>query len=78
MKYLIILLAIIAMTTIICGLTLSVTYAPKLVGAGVLGLFFIVFPLFSWYRWKDKNVNDYLLTKENLDKMRDSQKDSNL
>lgn len=42
----------------------------KLIGFGVLGLFFIVFPLFSYYRWKDKKMEDYMLTKENMDKMR--------
>jgi len=30
-----------------------------------------VFPLFSYYRWKDKKVADYMLTQENLDKMRE-------
>jgi len=46
--------------------------ADKLTGSGVVGLFFIVFPLFSYYRWKDKNVEDYMLTQENLDKMKKS------
>jgi hypothetical protein len=74
MKYIILLFLIITLTAIVCGLTLDLDYAPKLVGGGVVGLFFIVFPLFSWYRWKDKKMSDYLLNKENLDKMRDSQK----
>ncbi|MFC5194513.1 hypothetical protein ACFPH8_04140 [Bizionia hallyeonensis] len=74
MKYIIIVLLITTLTAIICGLTLDLEYAPKLVGGGVLGLFFIVFPLFSWYRWKDKKMSDYMLTQENLDKMRESQK----
>tara|TARA_R110002012_G_scaffold291564_1_gene486129 strand:+ start:154421 stop:154657 length:237 start_codon:yes stop_codon:yes gene_type:complete len=74
MKYIILLIFIITLTAIICGLTLDLEYAQKLIGGGVLGLFFIVFPLFSWYRWKDKKMSDYLLNKENLDKMRDSQK----
>jgi hypothetical protein len=43
----------------------------KLIGFGVLGLFLIVFPLFSYYRWKDKKMADYMLTAENLDKMRE-------
>ena len=46
--------------------------ADKLTGSGVVGLFFIVFPLFSYYRWKDKNVEDYMLTQENLDKIKKS------
>jgi len=74
MKYIIIFFLITALTAIVCGLTLDLDYAPKLVGGGVLGLFFIVFPLFSWYRWKDKKLSDYMLTQENLDKMRENQK----
>ena len=38
----------------------------KLIGFGVVGLFFFVFPLFSYHRWKDKDVKDYILTKENF------------
>lgn len=36
----------------------------------VLG-FFIVMPLFIYHRWKNKDVKDYMLTKENIQKMRD-------
>ncbi|MBU2927921.1 hypothetical protein [Winogradskyella psychrotolerans] len=61
--------------SIVCGLVLDVDYSEKLIGFGVLGLFFVVFPLFSYYRWKDKDVKDYMLTKENLDKMRENQRD---
>ena len=63
-----------SITSIICGLSINVDYSQKLVGFGVVGLFLIVFPLFSYYRWKGKDVKDYMLTKENLDKMRDNQK----
>ena len=47
----------------------------KLIGFGVVGLFFFVFPLFSYHRWKDKDVKDYMLTKENLEKMREREGD---
>lgn len=57
------------------GFALNTPYTQKLIGFGVVGLFFIVFPLFSYYRWKDKNLKDYMLTKENLEKMRKSQED---
>lgn len=70
MKQLIAFLFLAALGSIIAGLVLEVNYAEKLVGFGVLGLFLIVFPLFSYYRWKDKDLKDYMLTKENLDKMR--------
>ncbi len=65
------------MASLICillGFVIDVPYSEKLIGFGVLGLFFIVFPLFSYYRWKDKDIKDYMLTKENLDKMRENQK----
>ncbi|WP_439153258.1 hypothetical protein [Winogradskyella sp.] len=75
--HLITLIAFLAsITSIVCGLILDVEYAPKLVGFGVAGLFLIVFPLFSYYRWKGKDVKDYMLTKENLDKMRENQKNN--
>ncbi|NRR92148.1 hypothetical protein HSX10_11270 [Winogradskyella undariae] len=64
-----------SLTSIVSGLVFDVAYNQKLIGFGVLGLFFVVFPLFSYYRWKDKDVQDYMLTKENLDKMRENQKD---
>ncbi len=51
-------------------------HSQKLIGFGVVGLFLIVFPLFSYYRWKDKDLKDYMITKENLDKMRESQKEN--
>ena len=43
----------------------------RLIGFGVMGMFFLVFPLFSYYRWKDKKMSDYVLNKENLDKMKE-------
>lgn len=64
-----------SISSIICGLILDVDYTEKLIGLGVVGLFLVVFPLFSYYRWKDKNIQDYMLTKENLDKMRENQKE---
>ena len=74
MKYIIIILAIAAFISIILGFTLDVNYSEKLIGFGVSGLFLVIFPLYTYYSWKDKNMKDYMLTKENLDKMRDNQK----
>ena len=70
MKYFILILTVAALTSIVLGFTLDLEYSQKLIGFGVVGLFLIVFPVFSFYRWKDKDVKDYMLTKENLDKMR--------
>ena len=74
MKYLIPFLAIAAFTSIILGFTLDVDYSQKLIGFGVVGLFFLVIPLFTYHHWKNKDIKDYMLTKENLDKMRENQK----
>lgn len=84
MKYLIWFLCISAFTCIFIGLAIpdsdtidpimkakEIAISEKLIGFGVLGLFLIVFPLFSYYRWKDKKMADYMLTAENLDKMRE-------
>ncbi|MBP0904669.1 hypothetical protein ACFSKN_10705 [Mariniflexile gromovii] len=75
MKYLIFFLFIAAFASILTGYFLESDYSQKLIGFGVSGLFLIVFPLFSYYRWKDKNVKDYMLTKENLEKMREREGD---
>lgn len=74
MKYVIIILFLASFGGILTGYILDVPYSQKLIGFGVLGLFLVVFPLFSYYRWKDKDVKNYMLTKENLDKMREREK----
>ena len=74
MKYLITFLFIASIGSIIAGYFLDVPYTEKLIGFGVVGLFIIVIPLFLYYRWKDKDVKKYMLTKENLDKMRNYKK----
>lgn len=78
MKYLISFLFVLALGSIITGYFLDVDYSQKLIGFGVLGIFLVVFPLFSYHRWKDKDPKDYMLTKENLDKMKESQRDNKL
>lgn len=71
MKYLIWFLFIVTITSILLGLIIDLSYSEQLVGFGVIGLCVIVFPLFSYYRWKDKKIADYMLTSENLEKMRE-------
>jgi len=75
MKYVIIILAILVFGSIALGFIWESVYSQKLIGFGVLGLFFVLFPLFSWHRWKGKKVEDYMLTKENLKKMREREGD---
>lgn len=75
MKYFILTLFLASVGLIVSGFVLESANSQKLIGSGVAVLFLLVFPLFSYYRWKDKNLKDYMLTKENLDKMRESQKE---
>ena len=78
MKHLIWFLFITTLVSMLIGLIIELPYSNKLVGFGVIGLCAVVFPLFSFYRWKDKKMTDYMLTAENLEKMReynDSKKD---
>ena len=75
MKYLITILFVLSLGSIVTGYILNSEYSQKFIGFGVLGLFVIVFPLFAYYRWKNKSLKDYMLTKENLDKMRENQRE---
>lgn len=62
-----------ALLSILIGYLIDFSFSQQLIGFGVLGLFFVVFPLFSYDRWKDKDMKDYMLTQDNLDKMREAQ-----
>ena len=83
MKYLIWILFIATIGSIVLGFAIpdsdttdavikanEIALSEKFIGFGVVGLFVLVFPLFSYYRWKNKNVSDYMLNKENIEKMR--------
>lgn len=75
MKYIIGLFFIASVGGIITGFFLKPEpIAEKLIGFGVVGLFLFVIPLFVYHRWKDKNVKDYMITKESLEKMRNHKK----
>lgn len=74
MRYLIIVAFVISTGLLACGFLMDVEYSEKLIGFGVVGLFLFAFPLFAYYRWKGKNIKDYMLTKENLEKMRENQR----
>lgn len=79
MKYIIGLLFIASTGSIITGFILKPQpVAEQLIGYGVVGLFLLVIPLFTYHRWKSRKVNDYMLTKENIEKMRDYQEDKNI
>ncbi|MDO6596477.1 hypothetical protein Q4512_06095 [Oceanihabitans sp. 2_MG-2023] len=76
MKYFLYILFFTCISSIIAGYILEINYSEKLIGFGVLGLFLIFFPLFTYYSWKNKDIKDYMLTKENLEKMRKREGDN--
>ncbi len=41
----------------------------RIIGLSILATSFILMPLFIYHRWKGKDIRNYMLTKENLDKM---------
>ncbi|MCF8713777.1 hypothetical protein JM658_02970 [Joostella atrarenae] len=43
----------------------------RIIGIGVLSFSFLLIPLFLFSRSKDKKITDYMLTKDNIDKMND-------
>jgi len=71
MKYLIFIVFLCSIGSIASGLIFDVPYSEKLIGFGTVGLFLLTFPLFIYYRWSKRSLKDYMITKENLDKMRD-------
>ncbi|HEY5687308.1 MAG TPA: hypothetical protein VIS27_03285 [Yeosuana sp.] len=75
MKGIILFFLVLSLGSIITGYLMDFENSEQLIGFGVLGLFFIVFPLFSYHRWKDKDIKNYMITKENLDKMREREGD---
>ena len=44
----------------------------KIIGCTVLTAAFIFMPIFLVHRWKGKKLKDYTLSKENLEKLRNS------
>ena len=49
-----------------------------IIGASVVVGFLVLMPIFIYHHWKDKSVKDYMLTRENIEKMREYQKDKKI
>lgn len=81
MKYFLIILFIAIVAALITGYYIKPD-DPKtgdlLIGLSISGLFLVLMPLFIYHRWKNKNVKDYMLTKENIEKMQTYSKDKKL
>ncbi|WP_271423615.1 hypothetical protein [Aequorivita sinensis] len=76
MKYILIILLIVVFTGLGSGFYIKPedeATGNLLIGLSISLGFFILMPLFIYHRWKDKNVKDYMLTKENILKMQEYQ-----
>ena len=81
MKYFLIVLLILVVVGAGVGLYIrssDIVMGDLIIGVSVATAFFLLMPLFIYYRWKDRNVKDYMLTKENIDKMRKHGEDKKL
>ncbi len=81
MKYLIRILFIIVILLFAVGYYFKNTgdhvTGDQWVGIGILAASFILMPVFIYHRWKNKKVKDYMLTEENIKKMRDFNTEEN-
>ncbi|WP_420321133.1 hypothetical protein [Flagellimonas sp.] len=72
LKYITVLALLISIGLILYGFGIKeeqTARANKFIGAGTAGLFLVVMPLFLFKESKGKNMKDYMLTKENIEKM---------
>lgn len=72
MKYILYIIFIFIVASVTCGFYFQSSGNPlaeKLIGGGIAGLFFIWMPLFIYHRWKNRSIQDYMLTKENIEQM---------
>jgi len=77
MKYFLWILFILVFTGLGIGLYIQPDNPPvgdKFIGLSIMALFFVLMPIFIWYRWRGKNIQDYMLTKENIMKMRERER----
>ena len=72
MKIFIYVLFTISLILIISGYIIEDINSEKFIGVGTLLLFFIVIPLFLYYRWQNKKLKDFILDNEELKKMKDN------
>ncbi|WP_276168447.1 hypothetical protein [Zobellia alginiliquefaciens] len=74
MKYLVSIITIGCFAAIIYGFNIQEENLPlshKFIGSGTLGLFLVAMPLFLFVYSRGKKMKDYMLTEENIKKMRE-------
>ncbi|MDN3723274.1 hypothetical protein QRD02_02680 [Aequorivita sp. SDUM287046] len=81
MKYFLTILFILILISLGIGFYVKATNEATgnlVIGISLMAGFFVLMPLFIYYRWKNRNVKDYMLTKENIQKMHDYQKNKKI
>lgn len=76
LKHIVLLVTVAAITSIIYGFSIkdeNQDAGNKYIGAGTIGLFLVAMPLFLMKESKGKNMKDYMLTKENIKKMQETE-----
>ncbi len=79
LKYIIVLIVVAAAISISYGFHLKPeqeALGNRYIGFGTIGLFLVAMPLFLFKESKGKKMQDYMLTKENIDKMRNKEKNN--
>jgi len=74
MKYILQILVLISVFGVSYGFYLrpeDIQKGDLFIGLSLVLLFFITMPIFIYRRWKGKDVKDYMLSKENILKMRE-------
>ena len=73
-RYLVLLIVLASLGSIVYGFTIMES-APvngnKYIGFGVVGLFLLAMPLFLIFESRGKKMKDYMLTDDNIRKMRE-------
>ncbi|KPM31987.1 Hypothetical protein I595_1635 [Croceitalea dokdonensis DOKDO 023] len=78
MKYVVIAVVLASFAAIIYGFILkeeNESLAHKYIGSGTIGLFLVAMPLFLIKESQGKQMKDYMLTKENIEKMNKREKE---
>ncbi len=78
LKYLIVLIIIASFSSIIYGFSIknkAMALSHKYIGFGTVGIFLVAMPLFIFKESKGKKMKDYMLTEDNIKRMRKKEKE---
>lgn len=65
---------LISLLSIVSGFVLRPTdpvLGDRLIGSGTVGIFLLAMPIFLFTESRGKNLKDYMLTRENLERMKE-------